>query len=569
MASAEQTNGTGLSHAAQVALGGKPANWVPIKEEPLFSRRKLKIICVGAGYSGLTLAHKIKHELKLTDVIDLVIYEKNPEVGGTWYENRYPGVACDIPAHAYSFVFEPNPDWSQFYCPGPEIESYIKRTVRKYKLDEPIQFNSKVTEAIWDEEAGKWKITVDQNGASKKDEADILVNAGGFLNKWKWPKIDGLFDFKGKLLHTANWDDTYDFTGKRVAVIGNGSSGIQTVAALAPKVQKLVNFVRNPTWISVNIAGDKAIDGHNFKYTEEQKKQFREDPKALFEHGKELEASVNNFFFGMYRDHPAAQGLTAIVKSQMAERMKNQPELASKMIPTWLPGCRRLTPGDGYLEVFEEANATMCWDAIEKFTETGIKTTAGEEEFDLIVCASGFDTSWVPAWKLAGRNGVTLDDRWKGGDPEAFFSVQVDGLPNYFMFNGPNAVISHGSVLRQVSWTCDYILNWAKKIATEDIKSIDVKREAVDDFNVWSQEFLKRMTWADECRSWYKNGKEKGQLTGVYAGSMAHFKNSLENMGAEHFDVRWNSSNRFRYLGNGEGLTDLHGLGDLVYYLNI
>ncbi|PGH26724.1 hypothetical protein AJ80_01670 [Polytolypa hystricis UAMH7299] len=558
-----------LSAAGLVANGKTPPNWTPLKEEPVYARRKLKIICVGAGYSGLTLAHKIKHELQLSDVIDLVIYEKNPDIGGTWFENRYPGVACDIPAHSYTFLFEPNPDWSHFYAPGPEIQEYMKKTVKKWNLDERVQFNSKVTEAIWDEDSGRWKLKIDQNGTVTEDEAEIFVNGTGFLNKWKWPGIQGLSDFKGKLVHTASWDDEYDWANKRVAVIGNGSSGIQCVPAMQPKVSKLVNYVRNPTWISINFCADKAKDGRNFAYTEEEKKLFREDPKVLFALRRELEASVNGFFYGMYRGHPAQVGLAAVCKEHMEERMKDLPDdsISKAILPDFQPGCRRLSPGDGYLEAFKNPNTRMCWEPIETITTTGIKTAEGEEEFDMIVAATGFDTSFIPPWKFVGRDGAMLDERWKE-NPEAFFAVQVDGMPNYFMFNGPNCAISHGSVLTQISWTCDYILKWAKKIATEDIKSIDVKKDAVDDYNAYAQEFLKRMVWADDCRSWYKNGKSSGQVTGVYPGSILHFKDSLENMGAEHFNFGYNSKNRFRFLGNGESLCENHGEGDLAYYMD-
>lgn len=181
--------------------------------------------------------------------------------------------------------------------------------------------------------------------------------------------------------------------------------------------------------------------------------------------------SVNGFFYGMYKDHPAQLGLTALCKQQMMERMKGLPDtiVPEKMIPEFRPGCRRLTPGDGYLEAFQNPNAEMCWDSIERVTADGIKTAKGEEAFDMIVCATGFDTSFIPSWKLVGRDGAVLDERWKV-NPDAFLAVQVDSMPNYFIFNGPNCVISHGSVLTQVSWTCDYILRWAKKIATEDIK---------------------------------------------------------------------------------------------------
>lgn len=175
----------------------------------------------------------------------------------------------------------------------------------------------------------------------------------------------------------------------------------------------------------------------------------------------------------MYKGHPFQLGLTAACKQQMAERMKgiSNHGVVSKMLSLdFNPGCRRLTPGDGYLEAFTNSNAVLAFDPIERITEHGIKTKDGnEQQFDMIVCATGFDTSFIPSWKLVGRNGTVLDERWKS-NPEAFFTVQVDTMPNYFIFNGPNCPISHGSVLTEISWTCDYILRWAKKIATEDIK---------------------------------------------------------------------------------------------------
>lgn len=159
-----------------------------------------------------------------------------------------------------------------------------------------------------------------------------------------------------------------------------------------------------------------------------------------------------------------------------------------------------------------------------------------------------------------------MEERWKV-NPDGFFAVQVDTMPNYYIFNGPNCPISHGSVLTQVSWTCDYILRWAKKMATQDIKSITPKPEAVADFNEYSQEFLKRTVWADKCHSWYKNGKESGSVTGTYAGSILHFKDCLEAIDSEHFDIVWRSKNRFRWLGNGQSIRDENGMGQLAWYM--
>ena len=183
--------------------------------------------------------------------------------------------------------------------------------------------------------------------------------------------------------------------------------------------------------------------------------------------------SVNGFFYGMYKDHPMQQGLKALCRQQMEERVRGNkdPEIVSRILDLdFNPGCRRLTPGEGYLEAFANDNAVMSFKPIERITEEGIRTVDGQEhKFDMIVCATGFDTTFIPSWDLVGRNGARLDERWKT-NPEAFFSVQVDTMPNYFIFNGPNPAVSHGSVLTQISWTCDYLLRWAKKIATEDIK---------------------------------------------------------------------------------------------------
>lgn len=171
----------------------------------------------------------------------------------------------------------------------------------------------------------------------------------------------------------------------------------------------------------------------------------------------------------MQTGHPFQQGLEGACKAQMSAILKDNPELIDKFIPGFHPGCRRLTPGDGYLECLQQPNADISFSPIQSITEKGIKTAEGEQAFDMIVCATGFDTSFIPPFKLVGLKGATLEERWKV-NPDGFFAVQVDTMPNYYIFNGPNCPISHGSVLTQISWTCDYILRWAKKIATQDIK---------------------------------------------------------------------------------------------------
>ncbi|KAH8586758.1 hypothetical protein B0O99DRAFT_528052, partial [Bisporella sp. PMI_857] len=461
-----------------------------------------------------------------------------------------------------------NSDWSKFYAPGPEIQNYLKRTVAKYGLQKHVQLRSRVMETVWDDNTGRWRIKVNIDGNIQEDMADILVDATGFLNKWRWPNIPGLHDFEGKLVHSANWDESYNLEGKKVAVLGNGSSGIQIVNAIQPKVASLTTYIRNPTWITMNFAGHKAKDGKNFEYSAAEKTLFRDDPTAHFAYRKDLEATMNGGFFMWYTGHPLQQQIEEACLNGMRSSLKDRPDLVHKLIPTFHPGCRRLTPCDGYLESLQQPNTKICFSQIDRITKQGIQTAETEEEFDLIVCATGFDTSYVPSWKLVGLSGATLEERWRV-NPDAFFGVQVDTMPNYFMFSGPNSPIAHGSLHAQFAWTCDYILRWVDKIATQDIKSITPKTESVIDYNEYTQEYLKQTVWADNCRSWYKNGKESGVVSGPYAGSVLHFKDSLEAIDAEHFDIVHRSKNRFKWLGNGLSIRDENGSGDFAWYMEM
>ncbi|KAH7259815.1 hypothetical protein NW759_002732 [Fusarium solani] len=543
-----------------------PSNWVPVLEKPVYKPRKLRVVCVGAGYSGLMMAYKYKHQLEMKEHMDLVIYEKNSDIGGTWLENRYPGVACDVPAHIYTFPFEPNPDWTSFYAAGPEIWEYIKRTTDKYQLDERVQLNSKVTSTIWDEASGKWRIEVNQNGTVIKDEADVLVNGSGILHKWRWPEIKGLDSFKGRRLHSAAWDASLDWTGKRVAIIGNGSSAIQILPKMQPAAAKIVNYIRSPTWISSNFAAELTPEGKNFQYTEEQKKEFRENPEKLREMRKLIEHHFNQFFYALVVDTPQQKAAAKVFQDEMQRRLNHDPDLCAKLIPDWKVGCRRLTPGEGYLEALQEPNVAIEFSGIKKVTETGIVAANGsEEEFDIIVCATGFDVSFTPFWEVVGKNGVKLADQWRD-DPAAYFGICAPNMPNYFIFNGPNCPVGHGSLLSVMDWTADYIMRWIKKISTGDIKSVTVDTDATADYNAYTHEFLKRTVWTSGCRSWYKNNKVDGKVTAMYAGSIIHYKEILESFRTEDFNFEYNSRNRFRFMGNG--LTVLEEKGEhLGFYV--
>ncbi|KKO96957.1 hypothetical protein THAR02_10937 [Trichoderma harzianum] len=542
----------------------RPSNWVPLLNEPSRQERKLRVVCIGGGWSGMTLAHKLTHELKWNHFIDLQIYEKNPDLGGTWYENRYPGAACDVPAHIYVFPFEPNPNWTTFYANSPEIWQYMKDTAKKWDLERHMLFDSKVIDSIWDENSGKWLLKIDHQGEIIEDECDILVNATGFLHKWSWPNIEGLHNFKGKLVHTANWDQSLDWTGQRIALIGNGSSAIQVLPQVQKTSKRVTTYVRSPTWIAANFLNQFSEDGSKV-FTEDQRKEFRENPEKLFQLRKKLEHGFNELFKAMVIGRPEQQELDREHNEIMRQRLRQNPELIDRLIPRFTAGCRRLTPGDGYLEALQEDNVKTIWSPIIRVTEKGILTAEGEEKFDIIVTATGFDVSYKPNWNLVGRNGATLGKLW-ANDPLSYLGIAAPEHPNYFIFAGPNTPVAHGVFPGSCDAMATYILKWCRKIASEDIKSVCVLPNVVDDLDVWSQEMLSQTVWAAPCRSWYKNGRTDGRITALHAGSVIHYRELLEEIRGEDFQIEYRSPNRFRFLGNGFTKKDVNG-DDLGYYL--
>lgn len=316
---------------------------------------------------------------------------------------------------------------------------------------------------------GKYHLKLVEGSRTIEEDVDVLINGTGFLSKWSWPKIPGLETFKGKLVHTADWDDSIDWKGKRVAVIGNGSSGIQIVAELQPAAAQLVNYIRGPTWISPNMAVEFTPEGKNFKFSEEEKKNFHDHPEEIRRLRKDITHSFNKLFQSLLDGSPENDAAQKIFREQMEERLGRDPELCAKLIPTYKAGCRRLSPGEGYLEALQQPNAKFESSHIKQITATGITTTQSSTDFDCIICATGFDTSFVPTWHMVGKGGAVLSKQWED-HPEAYIGACVPNFPNFFTFNGPNSPVAHGSLLSVMDWTANYIGQWCKKIATNDIR---------------------------------------------------------------------------------------------------
>ncbi|KAH8901422.1 cyclohexanone monooxygenase [Thozetella sp. PMI_491] len=538
-----------------------------VTEEPLGTARKLRVVMVGGGASGLNMARHMDLHMKS---FELQIYEKNADIGGTWFENRYPGCACDIPSHSYQFAWEPNHAWGHYYSSWDEILAYFKGIAEKYDLYRYVKLQHKVSAAEWDEASGTWAVQVMnlQTGDTVRDWCHILINGTGVLNNWKWPDIPGLHSFKGDLVHTATWKPDLDVTGKTVAVLGSGSSGIQVVPAIQPKVKRLITFIRSATWITAGFAQSHAgPGGANFAYTEEQKNTFRTQPEVYIHYRKEIEGELNTRFKFVIADSDAQKEARAYSIQEMKNKLKDE-GLQKHLIPTnFAVGCRRPTPGNGYLEALVEPNVRVITDNIAEIVPNGIKLDTGEiVEIDTLVCATGFNLSFHPRFKLTGRGGEVIQDKWKR-KPEAYLSVAAPGFPNYLMFLGPNAPVGHGSVLPIIEHTTKYIINLMKKMQTQGIKSVVPLPEAAAEFSEHITEFMKRTAWATPCRSWFKNGTIDGPIIALHPGSRIHWFHTMDNIRYEDYEINYLTKNRFQYLGNGFSVKEEPG-ADTTWYLD-
>ncbi|KAK5400865.1 hypothetical protein LTR06_011176 [Exophiala xenobiotica] len=543
-----------------------------IQEVPLGTRRPLRVVCMGAGYSGLFMAMMFRKQMDDKNG-DLVIYERNEDLGGTWLENRYPGCQCDIPAHNYAYTFEPNPKWPNYYATSEQIHAYMKTTAAKYDAEKYIKYRHSVVEARWAEEPGKWKLKVrNTSGDVIDDECDVFINAAGVLNNWKWPSIEGLHDFEGKLLHSAHWDAEYDFTDKQVGVIGVGSSGIQIVPKLASVARSLTTFVRSQTWISpapgINepTANDPDMD-EKLNFSPTTLERFEKEPEYLLAHRRAvMDRRIDNFKRAM-KDTDLQRQAQVIFTKSMTSRLGDSQKgkkLRDMLLPKFPVGCRRQTPGPGFLEALLQDNVDTRWDDVSKITKKGILTKSGDElEFDAIVCATGFDTSFQPSIPIVGRRGVDLAHKWRTDIPKAYWGITVPDFPNYFSFVGPNSPLANGSLILAIQMTGMYIYRCMEKLQTEGYKALEIRTDANDEYNEHVQQYLARTVWVGDCRSWYKRGTVDGPVVAIYAGTCFHFMEGLKNPRWEDYDFTHMpgaaTRNRFAYLGNGFTVRETKG----------
>ncbi|KAI0136173.1 hypothetical protein BJ170DRAFT_600627 [Xylariales sp. AK1849] len=527
--------------------------------KPLYIEREMKIICVGAGASGLIFAYKLQRSF---EHFNLTIYEKNEEISGTWYENRYPGCACDVAAHNYTWSFEPKPDWSSVYASSTEIFKYFNDFADKYRLRSYIQTGKEVIGSRWDSQRSGWNVQIKDmaTGQVFDDFCHILINAGGILNAWKWPSIPELDTFSGPKLHTAAWDDSISLEGKTVGVIGNGSSGVQVLPAILSRVKKITHFIRKGTWVAPPLRG---IEPH--VYTQEELDRFANEPGFLLEHRKKYQASTSGVFNLFIRGSETQKTVRDFMEKHMAERILD-PALRERLIPQWSVGCRRLSPGIKYLEALQTDQVDVIIEGIKEMTANGARTEDGQEHnFDVLVCATGFDVSFRPRFPLIGNNGKNLQDTW-ASEAMGYLGLAAPDMPNYFVFLGPNCPIGNGPILAAIEAQADYMLKWCDRWQTENIRSFTPKWRAVKDFNSHTDQYMKGTVWTEDCSSWYKGNSIAGRVCALWPGSTLHYLEVLSVLRGDDWDIEY-EGNSFAWMGNGFSQTELDKTSDWAFYL--
>ncbi|KZL63563.1 4-hydroxyacetophenone monooxygenase [Colletotrichum incanum] len=530
--------------------------------------RELRVAVVGAGLSGVLAGILLPAKVP---GIKLTVYEKNADVGGTWFENIYPGVRCDVPAHVYQSTFDPNTQWTEEFAQGAEIRNYWQSLARKYDVYKYLQLSQRVEGLNWVESRSIWQITIRdlKTDAIRTEEAEFVLTAIGRFNAWKLPEYPGLKDFKGVLRHASNWDPNFDPRDKKVAVIGNGASGIQLTSNLHKVVSHLDHYARNKTWITASFAGDETSI-EPIPISEDLRETFHKDPEAYLKYRKENESKYFRHFTGWLKGSTENDEAREKFRKFMNDRLTKKPELIDALIPEFSPHCRRLTPGPGYLEAITSEKTDYIQTRIKRITETGIETEDGKHrEVDAIFCATGANVDMVPPFPITAK-GQDLTQLWRPDGPYTYFGSATPGFPNLLFIHGPNGSGRSGTVPHNVENQITYFARILRKASREGIKSIQPTKKAADNFTQYSDAFFATTVLSENCSSWYNSGKAGSRIHGLWPGSATLATIVQREPRWEDFEYEYvgDSENPFLwYFGKGCTKKELDPEADVTPYL--
>ncbi|GII01059.1 flavin-containing monooxygenase [Planobispora takensis] len=442
---------------------------------------------IGSGFAGIGMAIKLKE----AGYHDFVILEKASDLGGTWRDNTYPGCACDVPSHMYSFSFELNPGWSRMFSPQTEIWDYMRACVEKYGLAPHFRFGKEVVGLEYDDAARNWQVGT---GDGETFTTNAVVSGIGALHVPSYPQIRGRERFRGPAFHSAEWDHSADLTGKRVAVIGTGASAIQFVPRLAEQAAHLTVFQRTPPWIQPK---------PDFALSPRMKRVMRL-PGAARTLRNTIYWVLETRALGFTVD-PRLMKVQEAVARRHLERQVPDPELRAKLTPDYTIGCKRILLSNDYYPALGRDDVDLVTDGVAEIRENSIVDATGREiEVDVIVYGTGFKvTDALNEQRIIGRNGLKIQDAWQNGI-EAYYGITTAGFPNLFFLLGPNTGLGHNSVVFMIESQVKYVLDCLRLLSKTGARALDVRPGAQRAFNDRLQERLHALVWNEGgCRSWY------------------------------------------------------------------
>ena len=448
--------------------------------------RAPRFAVLGAGMSGILAGIELSRA-----GLDFAVFEKADRVGGTWRENTYPGIACDVPSHLYSYSFELNPDWSWYSSPGSEIQDYFEAVADRHGLGPKMRFGDAVTRCEWRD--GQWEVGT---ASGHSDRFDWVIAATGILHHPKLPDIEGLDSFSGPAFHSARWDHSVPLEGRRVGLVGTGSSGVQITGALAGRTGGLSVFQRTAQWV---------VHSEQVAYSREQRDAFRTDADLLRGLRDKMDLEFHDGFATQVLDAGSglSEGIEAQCNKDLDERIAD-PVLREKLRPSYRAACKRLVVSHNFYDAVQHPRTELVTESIERVEPGGVRTADGRlHELDVLVLATGFHVDrFMRPMKIAGRDGLLLDDVWEKR-PSAYMALAVPGFPNFFMLNGPNSPVGNFSLIQTAEMQFAYVMQLVERVRRGELPAAEPTPEAAARFERERTEAAKKTVWATGCRSWY------------------------------------------------------------------
>ncbi|MFF4017975.1 flavin-containing monooxygenase [Streptomyces sp. NPDC001843] len=484
-------------------------------------REHVRVAVIGSGFGGLGAAVRLRRE----GITDFVVLERAGSVGGTWRDNSYPGCACDVPSHLYSFSFAPNPDWPRAFSGQEHIRAYLEHVTDVFRLRPHIRFGSEVKLMTWDTERLRWDIETSSGSLS----ADVVVSATGPLSDPRIPDIPGLDSFPGKVFHSARWDHDYDLTGKRVAMVGTGASAIQIVPAVQPRVSRLTLFQRTPPWVLPRV--DRAIGGV-------ERRLHRALPfttqlrRGLLWGIRELQVQA-------FTRHPEELGLVErFARLNMARAVKD-PALRARLTPDYRIGCKRILLSSEYYPALARPNVDVVASGLAEVRgSTVVGADGSEAEVDAIVFGTGFHVTDMPiAERVVGAEGVTLAEAWKKDGMQALRGTSAAGFPNWLSIIGPNSGLANSSMILIIESQLNYMADFVRQLDVLGGRvALDARADAVRAWNHKVQERMRPTVWnTGGCTSWYLDSS--GRNTTIWPGTTAEFRRATRRVELAEYRV--------------------------------